>query len=207
MALALVLRKPLNIQATQKFFKTTLQLDSKRPFTQIVSTLRKDPVKVSREIKYVSKRPMSTDHGKLWTAERFLSAALIGVVPVALLASNPLLDDVMAASIVIHFHWGLEACVVDYVRPIIVGPVVPKLAMGLLYLISISTLGGLLYYNHKSIGMSNTIIIPKHNLPIILRRRVPEISLLSYSRGASRGISVHTNGRVSFGQKLQKRIA
>lgn len=48
---------------------------------------------------------MSGDHGKLWTVERGVSVALLGMVPIALLAHNTLLDDVLAASVVIHFHW------------------------------------------------------------------------------------------------------
>jgi hypothetical protein len=52
---------------------------------------------------------------------------------------------------------GLEACVVDYVRPIIVGNILPKLTLGLLYLISATTLGGLIYYNVNDIGIGKTI--------------------------------------------------
>lgn len=51
---------------------------------------------------------------------------------------------------------GLEACVVDYVRPILFGNAVPKVTLGLLYLLSFATLGGLLYYNHHSIGIGQT---------------------------------------------------
>lgn len=51
---------------------------------------------------------------------------------------------------------GLEACVIDYVRPIIFGPAIPKITLGLLYVISAATLGGLLYYNHICIGIGRT---------------------------------------------------
>lgn len=92
--------------ATQNFFKTAIKVDSKRPFTQILSAIKKEPIKVCRESKFnTPKRLMSGDHGKLWTVERGVSVALLGMVPIALLAHNTLLDDVLAASVVIHFHW------------------------------------------------------------------------------------------------------
>ncbi|RZC35172.1 succinate dehydrogenase [ubiquinone] cytochrome b small subunit, mitochondrial, partial [Asbolus verrucosus] len=52
---------------------------------------------------------------------------------------------------------GLEAVVVDYVRPIIFGNIIPKLSVGLLYLISAATLGGLIYFNVNDIGIGKAI--------------------------------------------------
>lgn len=52
---------------------------------------------------------------------------------------------------------GLEAIVTDYVRPILFGTLVPKLAHGLLLLVSAATLGGLFYFIHNDIGIANTI--------------------------------------------------
>ncbi|KAJ8958073.1 hypothetical protein NQ317_004496 [Molorchus minor] len=99
---------------------------------------------------------MSGDHSKLWPIEKAVSIALLGVVPATLLFSNLVLDNIFALLVVAHFHWGLEACAVDYIRPVIFGPVIPKLAIGLLYAISALTLGSLLYYNHTCIGIGCT---------------------------------------------------
>lgn len=56
-----------------------------------------------------------------------------------------------------EFSRGLEAIAVDYVRASIFGPVIPKVAIGLVYLISIATLGGLFYIITHDIGLANSI--------------------------------------------------
>jgi succinate dehydrogenase (ubiquinone) membrane anchor subunit len=52
---------------------------------------------------------------------------------------------------------GLEAIVIDYVRPIIFGNVIPKIALGLLYLLSAACLGGLFYFIYHDIGIVNSV--------------------------------------------------
>jgi succinate dehydrogenase (ubiquinone) membrane anchor subunit len=52
---------------------------------------------------------------------------------------------------------GLEAIVIDYVRPIVFGNAIPKIALGLLYLMSVGCLGGLFYFIYHDIGIVNTI--------------------------------------------------
>lgn len=56
-----------------------------------------------------------------------------------------------------HAHWGLEAIVVDYVRPVLVGNVVPKIAHGLLILFSAATLAGLVYFIQNDIGIGQAV--------------------------------------------------
>ena len=92
------------------------------------------------------------NHSKLWTAERLLSASLLAA-PVAFVVPIPGMDYLLAAAIVIHVHWGLEAIVVDYIRPSIFGPVVPKISLLLLYLLSVLSLGGLFYFNYSDVGL------------------------------------------------------
>jgi hypothetical protein len=48
---------------------------------------------------------------------------------------------------------GIEAVVVDYVRPITFGNVIPKIALGALYLLSIVTLAGLLFFITNDVGI------------------------------------------------------
>lgn len=57
----------------------------------------------------------------------------------------------------IVFYRGLEAIAVDYVRASMFGPLIPKLALGLVYLFCIATLGGLFYIITHGNGISNTI--------------------------------------------------
>uniref|UniRef100_A0A6M2DI86 Succinate dehydrogenase [ubiquinone] cytochrome b small subunit n=1 Tax=Xenopsylla cheopis TaxID=163159 RepID=A0A6M2DI86_XENCH len=97
------------------------------------------------------------DHTPIWKAERLLSAALLGVIPLALFFPNFWLDSLMAIALVAHSHWGLEACVTDYVRPIIFGTTIPKLAHIGLIVLSVLTLAGLLCFNMNDIGISRAI--------------------------------------------------
>ncbi|KXJ71783.1 succinate dehydrogenase [ubiquinone] cytochrome b small subunit, mitochondrial [Aedes albopictus] len=97
------------------------------------------------------------NHVTLWNAERALSVALLGILPVGLMFPSQAGDALMAVSIVMHQYWGLEAIVTDYVRPILFGAAVPKICHGLLLVISAATLGGLFYFIHNDIGIANTI--------------------------------------------------
>ncbi|XP_058122402.1 succinate dehydrogenase [ubiquinone] cytochrome b small subunit, mitochondrial-like [Anopheles ziemanni] len=120
------------------------------------------PQRLENVARYVSVSAVrNSTNGKnyatLWTAERALSLALLGIVPVGLLFPSQVGDTLMAVSIVMHQHWGLEAIVMDYVRPIMFGTTIPKLAHGLLLVISATTLGGLFYFNHKDIGIAGCV--------------------------------------------------
>ncbi|XP_066999724.2 succinate dehydrogenase [ubiquinone] cytochrome b small subunit, mitochondrial [Anabrus simplex] len=97
------------------------------------------------------------NHSKLWSAERIVALALLGIVPAALVAPSQPLECIMAVSLVMHTHWGIEAIVVDYVRPILFGPVIPKIAHGLVYALSIVTLVGLFYLIFDGCGIVNTL--------------------------------------------------
>jgi succinate dehydrogenase (ubiquinone) membrane anchor subunit len=45
------------------------------------------------------------DHAKLWTAEKVLSAGLLGIIPTAFLIPSQFMDYLLAVSIVMHNHW------------------------------------------------------------------------------------------------------
>ncbi|KPM06105.1 succinate dehydrogenase [ubiquinone] cytochrome b small subunit, mitochondrial-like protein [Sarcoptes scabiei] len=97
------------------------------------------------------------DHTKIWIFERVLSASLLAVIPASLMIPSPVLDNLLALSLVVHVHWGLEAIVVDYIRPSLVGPVLPKISLGALYIVSIVALAGLFYLNYSDVGLSTAI--------------------------------------------------
>lgn len=93
------------------------------------------------------------DYSTLWKFERFLSLGLLFVLPAAIACPSQVLDSILATTVVTHAHLGLEAIIVDYVRPNILGPVIPKIVHALLILISLATLGGLYYFIYNDIGI------------------------------------------------------
>ncbi|XP_017471969.1 PREDICTED: succinate dehydrogenase [ubiquinone] cytochrome b small subunit, mitochondrial [Rhagoletis zephyria] len=97
------------------------------------------------------------NHTPLWTAERLISLALLGVVPGAFIYPSQTLDALLAISVVLHSHWGVEAIITDYARPQVVGPLLPKVAHGALIVLSIATLGGLFYIIQNDVGIANSV--------------------------------------------------
>lgn len=99
----------------------------------------------------------SGTHSTLWTVERALAAGLLAILPAAIIWPSQPLDALLAVSIVMHAHWGLEAIVVDYVRAVLFGNFIPKLAHGLLILFSAATLAGLFYFIYNDIGLGRAV--------------------------------------------------
>ncbi|EDV94985.1 succinate dehydrogenase [ubiquinone] cytochrome b small subunit, mitochondrial [Drosophila grimshawi] len=99
----------------------------------------------------------SSNHTGLWTIERIVSAGLLAVIPAAFIAPSQIMDALLAVSVVIHTHWGVEAMVVDYLRPAVVGNILPKVAHIALIIISVASLGGLFYYIKNDVGLANGI--------------------------------------------------
>lgn len=97
------------------------------------------------------------DHSKLWTIERGVSAALLAILPAALAFPSKSLDILLAVTVVMHTHWGLEAILVDYVRPVLFGPSLPKLVPLVTMTFSAIFLGLLLYNIFTDIGISQSI--------------------------------------------------
>lgn len=96
-------------------------------------------------------------HSTLWTVERAVSAGLLAIVPAAIAFPSQPLDVILAVSMVMHAHWGLEAVVTDYVRPILFGNLVPKIAHIALLVFSVGTLAGLLYFIFNDIGIGKAV--------------------------------------------------
>ncbi|XP_023026108.1 succinate dehydrogenase, subunit D [Leptinotarsa decemlineata] len=160
MALSCIIRNASKTSGFANILKNTVTVSTRKPYSQLLNRISQNvclPARCARNDQFLVKRSMSADHSKLWGIEKAVSIALLGVVPATFLTPNIILDDLFAILTVVHFHWGLEACAVDYIRPIIFGAAIPKLALGLLYIISIATLGGLLYYNHDCIGIGQTV--------------------------------------------------
>lgn len=98
-----------------------------------------------------------SSHAGLWTLERAISVAILGILPAALACPSKTLDTLLAVSLVMHAHWGLEAIVIDYVRPVLFGSLIPKIAPLLVVAYSAALLGGLLYFIYTDIGIAQTV--------------------------------------------------
>lgn len=57
----------------------------------------------------------------------------------------------------LSFYRGVEAIVVDYVRPNVVGAVLSRAAVAGVYALSVLTIGGLFYFNYTDVGLSQAI--------------------------------------------------
>ncbi|KAH8278732.1 hypothetical protein KR018_008107 [Drosophila ironensis] len=114
---------------------------------------------VRREITVSAPRMAAAggDHTMLWTIERLVSVGLLAIIPVAFIAPSKVLDALMAISVVIHAHWGVEAMIVDYMRPSVVGELLPKVSHIALIVLSVATLGGLFYFIQSDVGLANGI--------------------------------------------------
>ena len=99
----------------------------------------------------------SHDHSKLWVLEKAVSLGLLAVIPAAFVCQSSILDYALALSLVAHVHWGFEAIVVDYIRPSIFGPTIPKAALGGIYLLSFAALAGLFYLNYSDVGLTTAV--------------------------------------------------
>ena len=79
-----------------------------------------------------SVRQSSGDHVKMWSAERFVSLAQVPACIVPFVVTTPMTDAMFCTLAVLHSHWGIEAIVVDYIRPSLFNgsTVIPNIAVG-----------------------------------------------------------------------------
>jgi len=101
----------------------------------------------------------SGDHVKMWTAERLVSLAQIPICFVPFVMTNPFTDAVFCTLAMLHSHWGIEAIVVDYIRPSLFNgsTVIPNIAVAMVWALSAFTLGALYYFNYTDVGIINAI--------------------------------------------------
>merc|ERR1712025_466474 len=101
----------------------------------------------------------SGDHVRLWTAERFVSAAQIPAIVIPFVHTTPVTDAIFCTLAILHSHWGVEAIVVDYIRPSLFNgsTTIPNIAQGCVWALSIITLAGLYYFNYTDVGIINAI--------------------------------------------------
>ncbi|XP_071447616.1 succinate dehydrogenase [ubiquinone] cytochrome b small subunit, mitochondrial [Hetaerina americana] len=95
----------------------------------------------------------TVDYPKLWTVERTISIGMLALVPGAFIFPSPAMDYLLALTLVMHSHWGIEAIIKDYIRPRVVGALLANLSMGTLYILSIAALGSLCYFSYTDVGL------------------------------------------------------
>lgn len=129
-----------------------------RPSGILLSAARQLPV-TSTTAFSTSQQRASQDHGRLWSAERVVSAALLPASILPFLYTTPATDALFCTLAVLHSHWGIEAIVVDYIRPSLFGgsKVIPNIAVGLVWASSAFVLGALYYFNYTDVGLVNAI--------------------------------------------------
>ena len=101
----------------------------------------------------------SGDHVKLWTAEKVVSAVAVPGLILPFVYTTPLTDALFCTLFVMHAHWGIEAIVVDYVRPVLFGGshTIPNLCVAAVWGLSAFALGALYYFNYTDVGVVNAI--------------------------------------------------
>ena len=79
-----------------------------------------------------SVRASSGDHVKMWSAERVVSMAQVPACILPFIVTTPMTDAMFCTLAVLHSHWGIEAIVVDYIRPVLFGgsTFIPNLCVG-----------------------------------------------------------------------------
>ncbi|CAE7186099.1 unnamed protein product [Rhizoctonia solani] len=94
-----------------------------------------------------------------WAFERLLSVALVPATVSAFVVSPtayPILDGVLAVSLVVHSHIGFDSMVVDYLHPRkfpIFGPIIKWT----LRLLTTGTLIGVYQFNTEDVGLSELV--------------------------------------------------
>eukprot|EP00093_Oithona_nana_P005953 05953.XXX_8684_9607_1 [CDS] Oithona nana genome sequencing. len=101
----------------------------------------------------------SGDHVRMWTMERGVSVLQIPALIVPFIHTTFLTDAIFCTLAVLHSHWGVEAIVVDYIRPSLFNgsTTIPNIAQGCVWALSIITLAGLYYFNYTDVGIINAI--------------------------------------------------
>ncbi|KAL0240245.1 hypothetical protein I308_106795 [Cryptococcus tetragattii IND107] len=99
-------------------------------------------------------------HGSYhWAFERLLSASLIPLTVGAAVSSGtayPIMDGILAVSLIVHTHIGFDACVVDYVHPRKF-PVLGPITRWLLRAATGLSVWGVYEFNTNDIGLTELV--------------------------------------------------
>ena len=91
----------------------------------------------------------TSDH---WKVERVVAVAMLAIIPGSFVCDSALMNYLLAASMAIHAHWGMDAVLIDYC---------PRKALPfanlIRYLVTAIAFGGLCYFNYNDIGLTKAL--------------------------------------------------
>ncbi|CAH3023661.1 unnamed protein product [Porites evermanni] len=93
-----------------------------------------------------------------WKFERYVSVALLTLIPAGVIYPSAAVDWALAAVIPLHNHWGVGQVLTDYIH----GSTMPKLAKGLWLAVSILQFIGLCYFNYSDVGICKAVSMIWH---------------------------------------------
>ncbi|CAF0725137.1 unnamed protein product [Adineta steineri] len=90
-----------------------------------------------------------TDH---WKMERVVAIAMLAIIPGSFVWDGPFMNYLLAASLAIHSHWGLDTVILDYC---------PRAALPLAnmirYALTAIAFAGLCYFNYNDMGLTKAL--------------------------------------------------
>jgi succinate dehydrogenase (ubiquinone) membrane anchor subunit len=100
----------------------------------------------------LSSTTASSSHSSQWNVERYVSVSLLAIIPASLFLENPIMDYVLAATVISHSTWGLKMIVTDYIHGNLTKP-----AVGVVYGLSMLAFIGCCYFIYADIGLSKAL--------------------------------------------------
>ena len=90
-----------------------------------------------------------------WLNERYVSIALLALIPVGIVYPCAAVDWGLAVLIPFHNHWGMHNVLKDYSHHI--NPMLPKPANITWLVLSFLQLAGLCYFNYNDVGICKAV--------------------------------------------------
>ncbi|CAF1063004.1 unnamed protein product [Rotaria magnacalcarata] len=91
----------------------------------------------------------NSDH---WKIERIVALAMLAVIPGSFVCDSVFMNYLLAASLAIHAHWGMDAVLIDYC---------PRNALPLAniirYALTLMAFVGLCYFNYNDMGVTKAL--------------------------------------------------
>ncbi len=120
--------------------------------TLIISLLIYIKIKKSVLVTSSVRASSTQSHSKQWNVERYVSVALLAIMPASLIAEHPVMDYLLAASVIAHSTWGLKMIATDYIHGSMQAP-----SVMVIYALSILAFIGCCYFNYADIGLSKAV--------------------------------------------------
>ncbi|CAF0751591.1 unnamed protein product [Adineta ricciae] len=87
-----------------------------------------------------------------WKIERVVAIAMLAIIPGSFVYDTAFMNYLLAASLAVHAHWGLDTVLIDYCPR----PALP-LANIIRYALTAIVFGGLSYFAYNDIGLTKAM--------------------------------------------------